>query len=180
MRRLSRWMAPAGGAGDAVSHPVLIVSLAMLGVAVLSALLLSETARYLLSAFAIAAVVGRIRELRWRRRVARERQGESICSFAGAFERRTVDPRAIRAVHEALTSLVSFRGGAVPIRATDRMTDTIGLPGEDLEELAEEIAERVGRRTVWSEQDPFLGSVATAGDLVHFISAQPYAAEHCP
>lgn len=103
--------------------------------------------------------------VRHSRSMATERQAESICSFARSFDRREACPWVVRAVYEMYSA--SF-----PIRADDK------LDAEDMDFDAEEIAERAGRSLECVEANPLFGKVATAGDLVLFLSHQPRLADH--
>ena len=104
----------------------------------------------------------------WRRdsRMAKIREGESICSFARSFDRRSVDPWIIRAVYDELAV-------AYPIRASDSCEDDLLLMDEDFDEAVLLIADRAGRSLDQSEKNPFYGKLDTIRDLVMFLQHQP-------
>ena len=104
------------------------------------------------------------------RRIAAERAQESICTFARAFDRRTVDPWVIRAVYEAFaTQPLSF-----PVRADDRLLEDLGADDEDIFYfLGPEIAERAGRSVESVDGNPCPNQDATLRDFVMFLNRQP-------
>lgn len=163
-RRLSRWMPP-------LPHRTMSPRALAVGCAVSAAF--AGVLVYLHPPFAVvaAAVVlffAGVTFLRRRRdrRIAAERPGESICTFARALDRRTVDPWVIRAVHEALRPYADF-----PIRPSDSLDALLGVYGDELDDVARNVAERTGRTLDGAERNPV--RVRTAGDLVRFFSHQP-------
>ena len=50
------------------------------------------------------------------------------------------------------------------------------MVGEDLDEVAEELAVKAGRQWADLESNPLYGQVTTVGDLVLFLNRQPKAA----
>ncbi len=100
--------------------------------------------------------------------VRAQRQGESICGFARAFDCRSVDTWIIRAVYEEATSLLSY-----PIRASDLVDH---MDSEDLDELAADAATRSGRSLDDTESNPWYGWVMTYHDLILFLNHQPLLA----
>jgi hypothetical protein len=166
-RRLSRWMPPlpdrtlsprAFGVGCAVFATfvgVLVYRHPPFGVVAVGVVLF----------FAVLTLLRRRRD----RRMAAERAGESICTFARALDRRAVDPWVIRAVYDALGAYADF-----PIRASDSLDTILGVYGDELDEVARDIAERTGRTLDGAERNPV--RVRTAGDLVRFFSHQPRVA----
>ena len=104
------------------------------------------------------------------RRMAADRAGESICTFARSFDCRSIDTRIIRVTHE---ELMAANGGLCPIRTSDRLSEHFGIVLEDLDDLAGEIARRAGRSLDRWAENPLVGKVETAADLVHFLSNQP-------
>src|SRR4029077_10265041 len=90
----------------------------------------------------VTSVIGERRRLA---ALAAERQGESICSFARAFDCRAVDTWVIRAVFEELQPYRVFGRGRLPLRPTDELVGDQAIDDEDLEDLTEDIACRAGR-----------------------------------
>jgi hypothetical protein len=109
------------------------------------------------------------------RRLAMTRPGESICTFARAFDRRKTDFWIVRAVYDELRPYCTFRGGQFPVRRTDSLTDDLYIDGDDLEGIARDAAIRVGRVFENLEANPWYGRVATVGDMVAFVQHQPKA-----
>ena len=106
-----------------------------------------------------------------RARLADERRGESICTFVRSFPRRSVDAWVLRAVYEALDRAV---GSSFAPRSTDPLDFLLGFAeDEDVEDLIVEVADRVGRSLDDPERNPHYGRIATVGDVVRFLSAQP-------
>ena len=159
MRRLSRWM-PKDEDG-----PRTLVQKVMFGV------FLVALAPLIAFALVISAPWNLLRDRR-NARLRAERQGEGICTFARAFDRRGVDPWIIRAVHEELQPYFTTRDSPVPLRPADRLYEELGIDGDELDDVAQTIARRTGRPLVDTERNP-VRPVSTAGDLVHFFAHQP-------
>ena len=104
--------------------------------------------------------------------LARGREGESICTFARAFDCRRTDTWILRAVFEALQPHCRVGGRAFPIRRTDELA-TLGIDGEDVAFIAEEVAYRFGRSMEGMEANPYSFRVETVEDLVEFMMHQP-------
>ncbi len=103
------------------------------------------------------------------------RSGSSICEFARAFERHTVDMWVVRAVYEQLQAYLGdeYR---VPIRASDEFGRDLPIDAEDLEmDIILEIAQRTGRSVDDTKRNPFYGKINTVRDLVLFFNAQAKA-----
>lgn len=111
-----------------------------------------------------------LREERRRKRLAAERRGESICTFARSFPRHSVDPWVLRAVHEELGRLL---GSSLPPRPTDRFGEEYRMLDEDVEDLIVGVADRAGRSLDAPEGNPHDARFETVGDVVRFLSAQP-------
>ena len=126
-------------------------------------------------AFALVFAVGSIAglfEQRRQRRLAAARAGESICTFARAFDYRRTDTRVIRAVYEELQPVFSF-----PLRASDRIEEDLRFDPESMDlDVAPALAERTGRPLINTEHNPYYFRVHTVADLVHFFCAQPPSA----
>lgn len=105
--------------------------------------------------------------------LAAERPGESICTFARSFDRRTVDTWILRAVYEELQPYGEFGGVTMPLRASDDLEEVLGIDAEELETLVEDIAHRACRSLDRYDRNPFYGRITTVGDLVWFFENQP-------
>ncbi|WP_420128013.1 hypothetical protein [Longimicrobium sp.] len=171
-RRLSRWMP------EATVHTIspqafwigCALLLALTGVVLYRSVSLRYALALLVPVFAIQAA---LRQRRMRR-LAAERQGESICTFARALDPRSVDPWIIRAVHDQLQPYARVDGMLVPLRPTDRLYEELGLDDDELDDVARDIAESTGRTLEGAERNP-VRTVFTVGDLVRFFAHQPLA-----
>ena len=103
-----------------------------------------------------------------------QREGQSICEFARAFDRRSVDPYVIRAVYEGLADYLNLDGVSVPIQPEDDLFKDLQMDEDDLDlDLFSEIAFRTGRSLENLDENPFTGKVNTARDLVMFFNGLP-------
>ena len=105
--------------------------------------------------------------------LAAGRQGESICSFARSFDCRAVDTWVIRAVFEELQPYCRFGRGTLPLRPSDDLVGVLCIDEEELDELAEDIADRAGRSMEGCVDNPLYGNVKSVSDLVMFLVKQP-------
>lgn len=122
----------------------------------------------------VAAVVSVVESVRFRR-LARERAGLSICQFARSFDCRRVDTKIIRAAYEGLQEWAAGGVRDFPVMAADDIGKLYGMVGEDLDEFAQELAQKSGRRWAGLEQNPLCGRVVTVRDLVLFVNHLPEA-----
>ena len=119
----------------------------------------------------VVAALGRREALRLAR-LAQSRAGESICQFARSIDCRRVDTWVVRAVYEELQRSLPGKV-AVPLRVTDHLQRDLGLDADDLDFLIEGLAQRAQRCLAHTSGNPLFGKVATVGDLVEFLQAQP-------
>jgi hypothetical protein len=173
MRKFSRWMPPA-------SRPPTTIA----GWAILAGLLAAVIAALIgyplvvgsfCGLIAIGTVILNLRRDQNLRRLASERGGEDIGTYARAFNRRSeaFDPWVVRATWDALQPYVAFRGGRVPIRPGDRLKENYGIDPEDFGDLLLEVADRSGHSVDQDETTPFEGPVDTVGDFVRFVTYHP-------
>jgi hypothetical protein len=101
------------------------------------------------------------------RRLASERAGESICTFARSFNCRETDTWIIRAVFEELGEWVSF-----PPRADDSLENDLKIDDLFLVCIAEAVAQRTRRPLEGCEDNPFNEKVKSVRDLVSFFVHQ--------
>ena len=107
------------------------------------------------------------------RNVAAEREGESICEFARAFDLKGVDTRVVRAVYEQLQTQLEHVHPAFPLRADDRLKEDLLLDDDDLDiDVAVQVAQRTGIGLDDTAANPYRGRVRTVRDLVLFFQAQ--------
>jgi hypothetical protein len=107
------------------------------------------------------------------RRLAGEREGQSICEFARDFDTRKIDTWIVRAVYEQLQQHLNHVHPAFPVRAADRLKEDLHFDDDDLDmDIAGEVEQRTARSLDDSSANPYFGKVVTAGDLVMFFQAQ--------
>ena len=128
--------------------------------------------------FLPVAVVCSLFDNRQRKRrlqtMAAARAGESICTFARAFDCSATDTWIIRAVYEQLQEHLKGNVAAFPVRPEDNIVKELGIDPDDLGwDIMDEIATRTGRSLENTERNPFGGKVETVGDLVQFFLHQP-------
>ena len=121
----------------------------------------------------ILSIVGGILDHRRLSRLAAERQGESICTFARSFDYRVIDTWIIRAVFEELQPWCKSGRLVMPLRAEDDLEGGLKIDLEDLDDLLLDIADRSRRSTEDCDRNPFFGKVKTVSDLVSFLMHQP-------
>jgi len=170
MRTPSRRMHDAEVPAVAMSPGQHLVAWALLA-GLLLAICLQPRLLWIVAGLAVLGLWMAWRERRHLARLAAQRQGESICQFARAFARRTVDTWVIRAVYE---SLHGYLGGQLPIRADDRLQQDLRLDGDDLDlDLLAEMARLSGRSLERTADNPWFDRVTTVRDLVTFLGHQP-------
>lgn len=125
-----------------------------------------------LSAILVLVVSSIIIERRRGRRFRRERD-ETICDFRRSFDLRKVDPWIVRATHEAFGGWFDPKQPKFPLRASDSIEDDLKIDWEDVDDLAEEVAQRAGYDISDCEANPLYGSVKTVEDFVLFFTHQP-------
>ena len=125
----------------------------------------------------LVLVVMPLLEKRRLRKIAKQRQEDSICTFAKSFDCRAIDTRIIRAVHEELQRYYSSDTPGFPIRATDSFEKDLRMDDGDLEDIGIEIARRTQRSMENTEQNPLHSKVKTVADLVLFLNHQPLQKE---
>ncbi len=169
MRTFSRWMPPA-------ATPSRSAQIGCLASLVAAAVWL--TARYPwlpVAALAFLAVADlRDRPHRERlRRMADERVGESLCTFARAFPRGQRHPWILRAAYEELQPHCAVSNHHLPLRPSDRWREDYGIDPEEFDDIAIAIARRLGLDLKDSRANPYYGRVDTVADLVAFLSKLP-------
>ena len=170
MRKPSRTM-PATPSTPMTSYGVLILSFVAL--IILWFVCLAPMILIPIGVVALALVAFSIANRDRVTRLANEREGESICSFARSFERRSVDTWIIRAVFEELQPYCRSGRRTFALRGTDRLGEDLLIDEDEWGDLACDIAQRVGRSTEDWVKNPLFGSVETVSDLVAFLGHQP-------
>lgn len=111
-------------------------------------------------------------EQRRLRKLALERKGEDIGSFARSFDFRKVDTWVIRAVYEELLEYMTFKDGVCPIRASDDLIKEIKTDYK-LIDIFDIVLYRTNRSPDDMESNPYYDRVSTVKDLVLFLDYQP-------
>jgi hypothetical protein len=180
MRKFSRWMPPPR------REPMTLA-----GWAVLTAILAGSVAAAIAWPVPVGIFLGPL--IIWivafnvlhngeLRRLAAQRAGEDIGSFARHFDRRAepFDPWVVRATWDALQPWARFPGGRLPLRPSDRLGEDLRIDDEEVgDQLVPEVAERAGRSLQRAESNPYWGRVVTVGDFVRFVTMQPCVAGAC-
>jgi len=108
------------------------------------------------------------------RRLANERVGESICTFAREANCRENDSWAVRAVYEQIQEYLGKEFKNFPVRWSDDFERDLKIDLEDVEDIiAIEAAQRARRNLANPHTNPLYGKVKTVGDLVRFLVSQP-------
>ncbi len=104
------------------------------------------------------------------RRLASNRKGEDIGSFARSFDRHhePFDPWVIRATWDALRPTIYL-----PLRPSDSLNEDLRIDPDDIDDLLEEVTRRSRHSLASPESNPFYGKVITVGDFVRFVTARP-------
>lgn len=146
-----------------------IVLVPLVGVAITAAIAMSPV-------LLLAWVVGGRSLARNERRIANERKGEDIGTFARAFDRRAepFDPWVVRATWDALQVYVRY-----PLRPTDRLIEDLCIDPDDIDlALLVDVAKRSRHSLAAPIANPYFAKFSTfrdvtVGDFVKLISAQP-------
>jgi hypothetical protein len=117
-----------------------------------------------ITVFCLLLAYGRYFEHR-RQKIADARKEDSICSFARQLNCREIDTWIVRAVYEQLQDYFNY-----PPRLEDHL-DTIDEG--DLDDIAIDIAKRIGRPLENVENNPYCGKVKTVKDMILFFTQQP-------
>lgn len=107
-------------------------------------------------------------------KLAAQRTGESICTFAREANCRANDTWVVRAVYEQVQSYLGSEFHSLPLRWNDSFEKDLKIDIEDVGDvIASEVAERTGRNYSETTGNPMYAKVSTVGDLVLFFCAQP-------
>jgi hypothetical protein len=107
------------------------------------------------------------------RRLARQRLGDSICSFARSLDYRRLDTKVIRAVYEGMQDNLARVCPAFPVRPSDDIDQVYRVDPEDYEDFVVKIADRVGRSLEDYGRNPYYHHTSTIAGLIEFLCAQP-------
>lgn len=130
----------------------------------------------LLTAFAVVLVIGlgvyeHVKEKLYFKKLMRQRQGESLCTFSRAENLTGIDTFILRAVYEEIQIEIPPQQN-FPLRWSDNLYSGLHLQGDNVEELIERVAQRTGRCIKHTELNPLFGKIHTVGDLIVFFNHQ--------
>ncbi|MFN8391487.1 MAG: hypothetical protein U0136_14460 [Bdellovibrionota bacterium] len=175
MRKASRFMPPYHAPEPTAAGKLFgYATLATIGTGLLFLVCSKPLILPSIGLFILAGYLSHLQIERRSRRLARDRSGESIETFAKSFDYRTIDTWIIRATWDAFRPLCKFSEGYVPLRADDHIEKDIMIGGTDLDDVFIEIATRAGRSLEDGEDNPFYDKVHTVRDLVMFLHHQPW------
>jgi hypothetical protein len=108
-------------------------------------------------------------------RLAAQRSGEDIGSFARATDFRKMNTWVIRAVYEGVQGYVA---PGFPLRPEDRFEEDLNMDPDDVElDLLALIPERLGFKLQDTKDNPYYGDVRTVEDLIRFMDFEKWKAE---
>jgi len=171
MRRPSRSMPPTSR--QPLGWAATTIVLLFFGIGFVALVVCFPLLWIVIGAIVVLTVVEGTLQNRRLSRLAIERQGESICTFARSFDYRAIDTWILRAVFEELQPWCKSGKRVLPLRAADDLEQVLGIDLEDLEELIGDIADRAQRSIENCEQNPLAGKIKTVSDLVSFLMHQP-------
>lgn len=96
------------------------------------------------------------------KKLTKEREEETICSFARQLNCRETDTWIVRAVYEEMLNYLGY---------PPHLDDEIDI--EDMEDIARIIAKRIGRSLKDTEKNPHQEKLNTVGQMILFFTAQP-------
>lgn len=124
--------------------------------------------------FAVISVIEAKRTKAHLSKLAVQRAGESICTFAREANCRVNDTWVVRAVYEQVQTYLGSEFQHFPLRWNDSFEKDLKIDIEDVGDIiASEVAERTGRNYSETTENPMYAKVSTVGDLVLFFCAQP-------
>lgn len=174
MRKFSRWLPPTPRRCDSPLAGCLVLGVLAVGLLVLLFTHPIFTLAFLVGIIALTCR-GTVSIHRHHRSEAAARRGEDIGTFARALDRRApeFDPWIVRAVWDAIQPYVDYGDGHLPLRPRDDLVDDLMIDPDDLEDLAVEVARRVGRSTADWSKNPKARTVRTVADLIALVAHQP-------
>jgi hypothetical protein len=174
MGRISRWMPPSP---DRTMRPLGFVTFVGGFFAVLYFLFGRSfaAASVFVGGIALVSLVLNARSARALRALAVDRAGEDIGTFARALDRRApeFDPWVVRAVWDELQHCVRYDDRRLPLRPSDRLVADLRIDPDDLEDMAIDVARRVGREDSDWAANPMCGRVTTVAEFIQLVALQP-------
>lgn len=178
MRQFSRWMPPLPATPLRIRDWIVLLAI-IGGILAIVVAAFVQTPVSAGIAFLLILLPWSVAARRWgreERRIASERKGEDIGTFARAFDRRadSFDPWVVRATWDALQIYLRF-----PLRPTDRLIEDLCIDPDDIDmALLFEIAARSQHSLDNLKANPYFAKFATfrdvtVEDFVKLISWQP-------
>jgi hypothetical protein len=112
-------------------------------------------------------------------KLAKERKGENIGTFAKSLDYRNIDTWIIRAVYEEIQSELGFKEIDIPIRTSDNLENDLQLDDEDLFYIYSRVAIRAGISDKDGNKNPYYDKVETVEDMILFLNTQPKECRRC-
>jgi hypothetical protein len=129
----------------------------------------------ILGTFVVVLTLFGLLDARRLRKLAAERQGDSICRFARSLDYRRLDTKVIRGVYEGVQEYFAPVCPAFPVRASDDIDKDYRIDRDDYMDMIMTIADRCGRNIDGWERNPYYYRISTISGLIEFLCAQPKA-----
>lgn len=118
---------------------------------------------------ALSVVFDRVRL----RKIARQRDDDSICTFVRSLDYRTLDTKVIREVYEQLQAWLRCGKRPFPVRVADDLHEDYRMDPLDLDDLIVDVAKKTGRDLRDTSKNPYFDRVDTVADVIGFLCSQP-------
>lgn len=107
------------------------------------------------------------------RRIACQREDDSICTFVRSMNYRKLDTKVIREVYEQLQAWLRCGKRPFPVRVADNLHNDYSMDPLDLDDLILDVAKKTGRDLSDTSKNPYYDRVDTVADVIGFLCSQP-------
>jgi acyl carrier protein len=107
------------------------------------------------------------------RKIAHQREGDSICTFVRSLDYRALDTKVIREVYEQLQTWLRCGKRPFPVRVADDLHEDYKMDPLDLDDLIVDVAQKTGRDLSDTSKNPYYDRVDTVADVIGFLCSQP-------
>jgi hypothetical protein len=128
----------------------------------------------ILGVLLLIGFLGLIERIRLKR-IARQREEDSICTFVRSLDYRSLDTGVIREVYNHLQAWLGYREQSFPIRVSDSIDRDYRMDPLDLDDMLLEVATKTNRDLSDTTKNPLYDRVENVGDMIEFICHQPRA-----